>query len=1188
MRNKFFYIAIIFLIPLALTFIWFRSGDILGHGESGLPFYNPALELNIFRYAWSNYVLGLPTNVNVASFPFYWLLSKFQEIGMPGFVSQAFFFWIVFAVSGVGIYLFTSELFPRLKSKFLLLAVFFYWFNPFSLVNVWNRFLNTFMVFYGLLPLALYLFIHGITTKKYIYAILTALLTALLSYAFTAVAFDILFWALLFFTTTFYVFASGEWKERIYIIRFFLLTFVLFLMVNFWWISQLFTNQFYGNFATVVSDFLSRTGNYQTLTILSQQLGSLMNLIRLRHATFFGTNGLFWLQIYNFSLIQLLEFVVFGVILFASIKNRRSANALFLAILLIITLFLAKGSNPPFGEIFEYFFLKFTALQAFRNPFEKIMFIAPLAFSPLFVLGVSDLADKISSQKRMIVYVVSVLWVLVMWGYPFWTGLVFSSGDVNSVSSSGFEVRVPEYYKQAAGWLNSQQGNFRLLVLPIGEEGITYSWEKGYSGIELTNHLLPVPSVSFNTTIPYYNNLVSDLNSYLSSGQDITQVMNLLNAKYIMFRSDIEWRSRGMQDPQDILNKLTQSENDGLIKKVADFGQISFWENLKWENKEIFSATRDVSILPTAKISDVTFAKTPGSIFSSTLNFNDASIIVHPESGFTLNRRNEPIYEIRQDIFPSVKFLPSNFFYRISLLKENLEAFLIKDKYALVLERVAMLGKRLVEAQTEADKQNSKGVITALKGYQNLLPITAGLLTEVNRDLFKQTQVYMQEGLYDIFSDHQAVLSSIDSKFPSDISVKNTINDTEKLLANTEINLNISPTSGYVGNKDFPIDKRILYKFNLTKSGEYQLFWGDESLYKYYQFSGNHVSLQVNSKTIDSTITQSGDGRISLGKLDLSGGINEIGLNTPKQINLVDAPQELDMKVDHGDQASSFPIKNLDPKGTYYVSFDYLIERGSALNVSVVTDSDNSLEVIDKGGVQRWIELIKKTFYYLIGKKVQVNSEQIPSFSKTIFTDFENLNFSERNASYYFTVNAGAKTANLVFDIKPWNNCEQIFASIFTKSRCNNTSFKSKYDKTTLVHIKNISLVRVLTDEPVLVQENPKVSPVSAPNIDFTKRGNSDYLVNIRGANGPFVLTLSELYDSGWKVFDGKTEILQKSHFVSNIYANGWLVDKKGDFSLEIKYVPQDLLSKSELFSGGAIVLALIVIIWHILRKIKK
>jgi hypothetical protein len=74
--------------------------------------------------------------------------------------------------------------------------------------------------------------------------------------------------------------------------------------------------------------------------------------------------------------------------------------------------------------------------------------------------------------------------------------------------------------------------------------------------------------------------------------------------------------------------------------------------------------------------------------------------------------------------------------------------------------------------------------------------------------------------------------------------------------------------------------------------------------------------------------------------------------------------------------------------------------------------------------------------------------------------------------------------------------------------------------------------------------------------VSFTKINPTKYIAHIsRASNTPFLLILKEQYDLGWTVSVGNS-----GHFKVDTFANGWLIDKKGSYDVEIYYQPQNYL----------------------------
>lgn len=1152
-------IILLVLIPILLTIIWFRHGNIMGTAEAGLPFYDFQIQYNVNKDAWANYALGYPANISVASIPTNILFAFLQNFGIPGFLMQAFFLCITLIISGISIYFLTKNFFSNVSNKFLILAPLFYWFNPFSMVNVWNRFLNNFFIFYMLLPASLLFFLKGLQSRRYIYALFIGLISAVFSYALTSIAFNLLLWLVFFYTSIFYIFTSTDKRKRFFIINFFCLSLFYFCLINLWWISQIFSYVYTGSFSVVEQTSFSSDKNIDIFTSLSKRLGNLIYLLRFEHATFFGPDSeIEWVILYKFPPVVFFCFVISLLIFLPLFLGRKNSSVLYLGGLAILSIFMAKGSNPPFGELFNFTFIKFSFLQALRNAFEKFGFLLQLACSSLFAFGVYTIHEKINKKLKKFLYLIVLLWLVVIFGFPYWTGLIFTGSEIPiNIPSIGYQVKVPDYYKSASDWLDRQVGDFRFVALPLGGEGITYNWEKGYAGVELSNQLFPVKSISFQTNTPFYYDISGDLEKAFLNKGDFTKIMNILNAKYIMLRGDISWNIRRMRDPVRIFQILKEKEREGEVKMAGNFGALSFWENPDWADRKIYASNLSVLVSPQVKISDAGFLTEDSILIGDNISLKDtgvSKIVVHPLARISLEEFSQtPFFEKSQDIFPHVRFSPNSKVYSAILLKEKIELSATADLLDRVDYAVKLLGKRLVEAKSESESNNAKGVMKALENYENLLNYSFSNIFGDYRLIDSDNQLIKQEDLYHIFSRHKAVLDEIKNIFLDNNIVVDKLIHTEKLIDTKLIGGRIKPQFGFMETDEFPLKNRIVHKFNIIYPGEYELLWGNDSLDKYYKKNSDSATLlQVDDQLELRNFTLNKSGLRSYGKILLTEGVHEFGINTPDEINLVDTPDEFNLKVGHGVEKESFPIKNYDPYATYKISFDYWTKTGSGLEISV--EANNS----------------------------KINSGKVePEFLEGLGPD--NYDFREKHFSSVFKVNGSADSAKLIFKVKPWNDCESIF---FTrgKHKCKEESFRRPYDRTTDVVVRNVTFTRRLIDEPILVKSNSLSSPVTA-HVTYEKIDPTNYRLTVRDAKEPFILVLSELFDPGWKIFTSDGSELKGKHFLVNGYANGWQIERGDNQKLTLKFAPQDLLTSTGRISQAAFILGLLIVVWNFRRR---
>lgn len=93
------------------------------------------------------------------------------------------------------------------------------------------------------------------------------------------------------------------------------------------------------------------------------------------------------------------------------------------------------------------------------------------------------------------------------------------------------------------------------------------------------------------------------------------------------------------------------------------------------------------------------------------------------------------------------------------------------------------------------------------------------------------------------------------------------------------------------------------------------------------------------------------------------------------------------------------------------------------------------------------------------------------------------------------------------------------------------------------------------TATPVFIEgETPEIMNIqikNVPKITFKKISNDLYFVDVKGSTEPFILVLNNTFDNLWQ-----TEIdnqLINKHFMVNGFANAWLIEKTGDYQVDIR-----------------------------------
>lgn len=1126
MKNLFLFI----LIGLFMSFLWFGHGNLMGGGEAGVQFYNLSKISDISIPAWGNQILGGSSGITVSSGPLYLFLSFLQKQGFTGQLLQASFFFVILILTLWSMEYLYCNIFeekPGLKS---VLSSLFYLINSYSLMNIWNRFLPNTIVFYAVLPLVLGLYLKAIKSKRFIFVILASLLTAVFSYGFAAPAQTLIFLGLLTFLFLFELLIERDYWL---VIKYYLVSLCTWGLFNFWWIFSQISFRFSAAYTTVSGEFFSSSGNLDTFLSLSNSLGQLRNLFLLKHGTFFSQAvdlPLSWPLFYDLLPSLVIEWSVILIVLYIAINHLKNKNIAFLLSVLVVGIIGAKGSIPPFGEIFKFLFEKVSYIQFFRNPFEKLGLLLPLALSPLFGFTVGILCEKYGKR----IAIIASLYLIVFLGFPFWTSLVFTSGNppANDLRV-GYQVKVPEYYVQADNWFSSQPGLFRFMSLPLGGEGIFYNWPKGYVGVEQSGVLFKTPSISYDTTISFYHQIATRLQQLFLIYKDFPLIANLLNIRYVLFRPDFNFKLSGMRDPQTILDTLNKRYS--LLKEFGPLKVYDF-ENSK-QSEKIYPAR---FVVTTNKIGDMEDVFT-GNLGDKDIlirgkdrdNFSVSKDIVHNETFFEIDASNYPKFLDAPDIFPYVSRLPDDKIYPLILLKEKLMLMTKPDIQQNTREKITLLGKRLMEVKKL--KENGK-LDLANKYLNSYLDNLSGVLDDVDRMVeFKQTTdiLWRQDDMFNVFSSHLSVLK--------DLGGEEVLAKFKKLVSSHKI-LPYWDFQSKSGN-------RVVFRFEASVSGEYDLIV-PKTLTFPQVFSVSVIkSMQLDNKQI-SISPEITENYLKLGTAFLDKGPHEISFLVPPSQNL---SQTTDMIMNtEVESRREILITNFDPFLRYEIGWDYLVDYGDGLNVELVMNTDTL-------------------------------DNRTKKFRRNFSRKFNRDNYSSLVQSFAFVTggNSTSDTARIDMWVDKWNNCRDLFSGKYAK-KCDDKKIFDWFNRPTRIKVTNIRVKPKFPAQARLVSTRQNIMPFKSPEIEFQKIDSTKYKYQVRNASSPFILVFSELFDAGWRITDS-TE-----HFLVNGYANAWKINKTGDFEGEIEFYPQKLLNWGYIISGISISVGMLVIIYLTFIQRKK
>ncbi len=567
-KLEIFPICFITIFCLLIVGIWFKDKKLLATGEEGLILANPVRSIVLYSHSWNEVGAGIAVPGVNPMIPLLFLESKVIDLGVPIWTFQAAIFFLLMLIGSFSIYYLTKELSKHivraeLEAKVALISALFYTLNPISLLGVWYRFSLGFMFFYALAPLFFFLFLIGVNYRKNVYIFLAPLVTLLFTFAFASPALPLLIWLLpfIYLLSLYFRHSKEESKSRVYPIIYFILMFIFWIVISIWWIFP-FVELSRAAFASEIDP----SHAIGTLKANSKDF-SVVNVIRLIHGGFLYRAEAFG-PIYKTPLFQMFSWLIPIVSIFGIFNLKPGRIKFFYVTSFILLIFLVKGTSPPLGSIFLWFFKTITFLQVYRNPLEKIGMLLPIIYAPLFSIGLFFLLTKISSLKMRRLILTVVVGCLAINSWPFFTGAMVSFGKRD------IRVEIPQSFQNANNALSSKVHIFFSLPQMGGASG-RYKWPYGYAGVESSEYLFNYPTiVKFYDANAFYAQLLIAL-SFGKMESNIVGLAQVFSADTLVFRKDTDVLAFG--DRLDALERSEKMINRARLNKVFDSPEVSLW-----------------------------------------------------------------------------------------------------------------------------------------------------------------------------------------------------------------------------------------------------------------------------------------------------------------------------------------------------------------------------------------------------------------------------------------------------------------------------------------------------------------------------------------------------------------------------------------------------------------------------------
>lgn len=562
-------------------------------GGEGNYFLDVSLVKSLYGHTWLPLTGGLGAPNSLLNFPvgIFDFFDFLHTIGMSAKAVNTTSVFLIYFLPFIAMF-FLLDRCLKIELKASILICLFYIFNPFSTIHLYGQtFWNLAMLF--VLPITFSLLYKYFLNYKKLF-IYFGIFTALVSFSFAGIPYFAIFHIFLLMSLIIISYLQENKLKAKRILMNFVILESSFILFNFWWLLPFFKFAFFDAHTFYTREIAINWINS------SSGFGSMMSqLLSLR----FLASSIFPSYYYNSSIVQFYDNNFVRIILYIPlliiagslfIKNYKwqKAKIVVLATFLIV-LFLTKGANNPFANIYM-FLMKYAPLfYIFKSPWEKFGVLLAFVFTLTLVFAM------IRKKGRLNFYLLGIY--LIVCSIPF---LTLNFIPDFSISKDDFVTRKfidKTEYQQVRQIINNDKLDYRLLSLPGSLNYqitmLNHDGNKYYRGMDPIMLALNKPFVATYWGSQFdiiYNNF---------SNENMENSLSIFNVRKILINADIV-PSFGFKERENIteLNELFS-----LKMSKWESGSIKLFKNDYFLPN--FYTTKSIIISPGSidKLSDIVF-----------------------------------------------------------------------------------------------------------------------------------------------------------------------------------------------------------------------------------------------------------------------------------------------------------------------------------------------------------------------------------------------------------------------------------------------------------------------------------------------------------------------------------------------------------------------------------------------------
>lgn len=258
------------------------------------------------------------------------------------------------------------------------------------------------------------------------------------------------------------------------------------------------------------------------------------------------------------------EFLAIPIFAYMSLLfvNNNKVKILFFALLGIVGAFLAKGANPPFGEVYLWLYENVPGFMLFRDP-TKFYLLVALSYSILIPYGLWKISEKVLSIKNKTLSK-SYVYFLVPFSFLIFWSVSIHPAILGQLGGTFKKHEVPKEYVELKDFLYKQPEFFRTLWVPSQHRFVFVS--KIHPAVEA--------GALFNATISaeIIENLKKPESQEYLSSLAIKYVLVPYDNLGTIFQKDRKY------DQEQYLSVVRGLESIPWLKKIDEFGKIQVFE----------------------------------------------------------------------------------------------------------------------------------------------------------------------------------------------------------------------------------------------------------------------------------------------------------------------------------------------------------------------------------------------------------------------------------------------------------------------------------------------------------------------------------------------------------------------------------------------------------------------------------